>query len=215
MGKVLLIGVPIGNYKDITLRALEALKDVALILCEDTRETSLLLTNFMINTSLSSYVGSYEGSLRKALDLLKAGKDVGVVSDRGMPTISDPGADLLEYFRSKNIKVDVVPGVSAVTTAFSLTGLNGGFNFLGFLSRKKAAIESELRVALVSNHTMFFESPNRIKKTLGVISGFYTKKIFILRELTKTYQEVLCDTPKALMEKEIKGELVIILPKLD
>lgn len=214
-GTVYLVGVPIGNYQDITFRALETLKKVDLILCEDTRETQYLLNEFLIKKNLVSYVGSKDFAYKKALEIIEQGKSIGVVSDRGMLGISDPGAELVSFFRSLTFNVEIIPGVSAVTAAFSLAGLNGGFNFIGFLPRKESAVKREIANQLqYNNNLMFFESSHRISKTLKIISSVVDGEIYILRELTKTYQEVLVGGALELAAKEIKGEIVVIIPNL-
>lgn len=211
-GKVFLIGVPIGNYKDITFRALESLKEVSLLLCEDTRETKKLLDDFLINKDLISYVGSHDFALKKSLELLKNGESVGIVSDRGMPCVSDPGADLVKFFQFLQVDIKVIPGVSSVTSAFVLTGLKGSFYFAGFLPKKESAIIKEVTNLLsLSTNLIFFESPYRIKKTLASLAKILDREIFILRELTKTYEEILIGTPTELLEKNIQGEIVIII----
>ncbi|WP_342262073.1 16S rRNA (cytidine(1402)-2'-O)-methyltransferase [Alphaproteobacteria bacterium endosymbiont of Tiliacea citrago] len=208
-----IVGVPIGNYKDITLRALQVLKEVSLILCEDTRETQKLLDEFLIKKDLISYVGSKDLSFKRGYEELKKKNSIAIVSDRGMPCISDPGSDLICYFRSANFEIKVIPGVSSVTSSFSLTGLKGNFNFIGFLPRKATAIKQEIENNLrIKSHLIFFESSHRIQKTMQILSDFIEKKIFILKEITKTYEEFFFDTPEALSKIDIKGELVVIIP---
>lgn len=212
-GRLYLIGTPIGNYNDITYRALEILKKVDLLLCEDIRETSKLLDNFLIKKELISYIGSSNLAYKKTQDLINIGKNVGLVSDRGMPCISDPGADFIRYFRNLKFEIEIIPGVSAVTTAFTLAGKNGGFYFYGFLPKKKNSIKSLIIDLLKLETTLiFFESPYRIKNTLKIISEIIpNKEIQIMREMTKTYKEHLVGTAKELMVNEIKGELVLII----
>lgn len=208
-GVLYIIGVPIGNYSDITFRALNTLKLVDLVICEDTKETKKLLDNFLIRKDLVSYIGSniYE----KVFNLLKSGKDVALVSDRGMPCISDPGAEVIQYFRKINANIIIIPGVSAPITAFALIGLKGGFNFHGFLPKKKGDIINIIN-NLTNKNYIFFESPYRIKKTLTIFREYLPERIiYIARELTKTYEELLIGTSEELLTKEIQGEIVLIL----
>lgn len=211
MGSLYLVGVPIGNYDDFTFRGLRILKEVALILCEDTRETKKLLDNFLIKNRLLSYVASEKGCFECALSLLRQGKDVALVSDRGMPCVSDPGADFVLACRDFGVEVKVVPGVSAVTSAFAVTGLKGGFCFHGFLPKSKGDILKILKNLSDTNH-IFFESPYRLKKTLSIIASEMPEKIvYVVREMTKTYEEVLVGKAQELLDKEIKGEIVLII----
>lgn len=210
-GVLYLIGVPIGHYDDLTFRALKILQTVDLILCEDTRETKKLLDNFFIKNNLISYISS-SNYLVKVLEILNNGGDVGFVSDRGMPCISDPGADIVRYLRELNFHISIIPGVSSITTAFALTGLKGGFFFHGFLPKTKGNMLKIFQKLTKTNH-IFLESPYRIYKTLKILEECYPESIiYIVRELTKTYEEILIGTSKELLEKEIKGELVLVLP---
>jgi 16S rRNA (cytidine1402-2'-O)-methyltransferase len=195
MSKFYVVATPIGNMGDITLRAIEVLKSVDLILCEDTRQTKKLLDKYNIDRPTMSYhAQSKLAKTDKILKLLEEGKDLALVSDAGTPGISDPGAMLVAEIK-ENLKdivlVVPIPGVSAVITALSASGLpTHEFTFLGFLPHKKGR-ETLFKEIRESKRTMvFYESPHRILKTLESLQKFCPdKKVCIARELTKIYEE--------------------------
>lgn len=195
MSKFYVVATPIGNMGDITLRAIEVLKSVDLILCEDTRQTKKLLDKYNIDRPTMSYhAQSKLAKTDKILKLLEEGKDLALVSDAGTPGISDPGAMLVAEIK-ENLKDSVlvvpIPGVSAVITALSASGLpTHEFTFLGFLPHKKGR-ETLFKEIRESKRTMvFYESPHRILKTLESLQKFCPdKKVCIARELTKIYEE--------------------------
>ncbi|OGI61235.1 16S rRNA (cytidine(1402)-2'-O)-methyltransferase [Candidatus Nomurabacteria bacterium RIFCSPHIGHO2_01_FULL_38_19] len=225
MSKFYVIATPIGNMGDITLRAIETLKSVDLILCEDTRETKKLLQKYNINKSTMSYpsddvVGKdfrQSNKLAKIFELLKEGKDLALVSDAGTPGISDPGAMLVAKIKERfststfsaiaekvDVKVEVIPipGVTALIAALSASGLpTHEFTFLGFLPHKKGR-ETLFKEIATSKRTMvFYESPHRILKTLESLVKFCpNKKVCIARELTKIYEEFKNGTPSEILE---------------
>lgn len=218
-GKLYVIATPIGNLEDVTLRALRILKEVDLIACEDTRVTRKLLTHYSVSARVISY---YEQNrLVKTpviVEQLKQGKNVALVTDSGTPGISDPGFFLVKEVIKQNISVIAVPGPSAVISALSVSGLPiNEFIFLGFISRKPGKIIKELRQCLETEKTVvFYESPYRLIKTLGIINQeFPAVQVAVCRELTKMFEEILRGTPAQVLEKlagkEVKGEITIVL----
>jgi len=213
MSKLVLVGLPIGNYEDCSIRIINFLKKVPLIICEDTRVIKHLLLNLGIECDVISYVSSNELAFRKAIKFINARKDVAFVSDRGMPCISDPGAKVVEQFRSLKIKVECLPGPSAPVMAFALTGYSGGFVFHGFLPRKKSEIlKIAAKLATIPYHIIFFEAPFRLQKTLEILSEpFAERQVTIARELTKPYEEIIQGKIEEVVKREFQGECVLII----
>ena len=218
-GILYICGTPIGNLEDITLRALKILKEVNLIAAEDTRHTLKLLNHYQINTKITSY---YEyNKFKKApylVEILKNGQDIALVSDAGMPGISDPGYVLIDLALKNNIKIIPVPGVSALITALVVSGLpTDKFVFEGFLPRKIKerkryfkSIENEERTII------FYETPHRLKKALkDMLEILGDRKVVIARELTKLYEEIirgkLSQVLTEISTKEVKGEITLIV----
>ncbi len=222
MSKFYVVATPIGNMGDITLRAIETLKSVDLILCEDTRETGKLLNKYGIKKPTMSYhAQSKLGKTDKIFKLLEEGKNLALVSDAGTPGISDPGAMLVSKIKEKlsNVQVIPVPGASAVVAALSASGLpTHEFTFLGFLPHKKGR-ETLFKEISNSKRTMvFYESPHRILKTLESLAKFCpNKKICIARELTKIYEELKTGSAEELLEYltqnpvKQKGEFTVVV----
>lgn len=214
-----IIPTPIGNLQDITLRALDILKQADFVLCEDTRQTKKLLDNFGIPTKTLRYNEQNEGSFAGLIKLLKEGKNLALVSDAGTPCVSDPGWKLIRLARQENIKVTALPGASAATCALSASGLSGGgFCFLGFLPKKKGKALKQIEAALaIEKPIIIYESPYRIIKFLEFLQENLPQiKVFIGREITKTFEEYLSGTPTDLLgnfkaRNKILGEFVIIL----
>ncbi len=217
MSKFYVVSTPIGNMGDITLRAIETLKNVDLILCEDTRETKKILNKYNINKPMMSYhAQSKLSKTDKIFELLEAGKDLALVSDAGTPGISDPGALLVSKIKDKfflgaklpNVQVIPIPGATALITALSGSGLpTHEFTFLGFLPHKKGreTLFKEIRDA--KRTMVFYESPHRILKTLESLVKFCPdKKVCVARELTKIYEEFKTDTPAEILEYFNKNE---------
>lgn len=214
-----IVSTPIGNLKDITLRAIEVLKQVDLIAAEDTRHTKILLKAHGISTPLTSYFE--HNKFKKAdyiLKLLHDGKDVALVTDAGTPSISDPGYRLVKLAKEQGVALTVVPGPCALIAALTLCGLpSNSFVFEGFLptkttARKKKLLEYENE----SRTVVFYESPYRIIKVLTNLNEIMPgKHVVIARELTKKFEEVVEGTPKELVEyfqkKKPKGEFVLLL----
>ena len=218
-GILYICGTPIGNLEDITLRALKVLKKVKLIAAEDTRHTKKLLNHYQINTKITSY---YEyNKFKKApylVEILKNGQDIALVSDAGMPGISDPGYVLVNLVLKDNIKIIPVPGVSALITALVVSGLpTDKFVFEGFLPRKIKerkryfkSIENEERTVI------FYETPHRLKRTLkDMLEIWGDRKIVIARELTKKFEEMIRGNLSQIISeintKEIKGEITLVV----
>ncbi|BCZ49160.1 ribosomal RNA small subunit methyltransferase I [Clostridium gelidum] len=218
-GKLYLVPTPIGNLKDITLRALETLKEADFIAAEDTRQTLKLLNHFEIKKPLISYHKFNEQSKSdKIIDLLMEGKNVALVSDAGTPGISDPGSVIVGRCIEKVIDFEVLPGATAITTALVYSGLDTTkFLFRGFLPREnkdRKIITDEL---LKSQETLiFYESPHRLIDTLTfLLETFGDRRIAICRELTKIYEEIYRDTLKQALlyftQNKPRGEFVLVL----
>lgn len=218
-GTLYICATPIGNLEDITFRAIRVLGEVDLIAAEDTRHTLRLLNHFGIKKPLTSY---HEHNAReKGAELvskLKKGVDIALVSDAGMPGISDPGADIVKLAIEEAVEVTVLPGATASITALVLSGLDTGkFIFEGFLPSKKAQRKTELeKVKSYKKTTIIYESPHRILSTLKDIESILGgRKISISRELTKKYEETFRGTAKEALEKfkksKVRGEFVIVI----
>ncbi len=214
-----IVGTPIGNLRDITLRALAVLRQAGVILAEDTRHTRHLLAHYRINTRLVSCHKFNEAARREAiLALLAERQVVALVTDSGMPGISDPGARVVAAARAAEFPVTVVPGPCAVSAALALSGLDAHRHyFLGFLPHKpgprRRALESVREVDAV---VVLFESPYRLLKLLGEIRDTLGERtVFVAREMTKMYEEGVTGTPSALEEyfgrRSVKGELVVAI----
>ncbi|MBU6149064.1 MAG: 16S rRNA (cytidine(1402)-2'-O)-methyltransferase [Verrucomicrobia bacterium] len=210
-----LVATPIGNLKDISYRAVETLKDVDLILCEDTRHSAPLLRHYEISTPLSSYEQFSEKSkLKRILDLLQAGKKIALISDAGTPAVCDPGALLVKSCHEANIPVTSLPGPAAPITAYSLMGTMKPFQFLGFFPKKEG--EQKALFEIMSKYqgvSLFFESPHRIIATVEKIP--FEAKITVFRELTKKFEQMITgskeDILKILNTLERLGEIVVAI----
>lgn len=215
--KLYLVGVPIGNFLDMTFRAIDTLKEVDIIYCEDTRITSVLLNHFDIHTPLKSYNVVTENELTPYLiKEIKEGKNIAVVTDAGMPSISDPGYKAASLAIEEGIDVVVIPGVSASITALVGSGIpTNHYLFYGFLNSKRAKRCEELELLKeVKDTIIIYEAPHRIKETLeDLLSIFGDRYISLCRELTKHYEEYLRGNISEILEvvDEIKGEIVLII----
>jgi len=218
-GKLYLVPTPIGNLKDITLRALEILKEADIIAAEDTRQTLKLLNHFEIKKAMISYHKFNEQSKSdKIIDLLMEGKNVALVSDAGTPGISDPGSVIVERCIEKMIDFEVLPGATAITTALVYSGLDTTkFLFRGFLPRENKDRKIIVDELLQSQETLiFYEAPHRLIDTLTfLLEIFGNRKIAVCRELTKIYQEIYRGSMKEsiqhFIEKKPRGEFVLVL----
>lgn len=215
--KLYLVATPIGNIKDMTYRAVEVLKMVDEIYCEDTRITGLLLNHYEIKTRMHSYHIHNELTLtNKIIEEIKNGKNIAIVSDAGMPSISDPGFFASKLAIENNIDVCIIPGVSASLTALVGSGITSReFMFLGFLNSKDAKRKEEIEALKYIPQTLIiYEAPHRIKETLSMINEIMpTRKIVLARELTKKYEEYLRGVAREILEvvDELKGEMVVII----
>lgn len=214
-----IVPTPIGNLKDITLRAIEVLKSVDVIACEDSRVTQKLLNHYEIKTKLTSYHKFNERErVNLFLNLLKEGKTVALVSDAGTPLICDPGSVLVDELRKHDIKITALAGASAITTFLSAVPRGGEeFAFVGFLPKSESQITGILQKYSHTN-VVFYESPNRLLKTLGFIKNFdNTLKVAVGRELTKMFEEVIVDDVEKVIEyfkkNVLKGEIVAMVYK--
>jgi len=218
MATLYIVATPIGNLEDITLRALRILKEADLIACEDTRVTKKLLDHYEIQKPLISY---HQHSKVEKIDFLvykvKEGKNVAVVSDAGTPGISDPGGLLVKAAAAAGIKVEVIPGASALAAAVSLSGLAmDKFIFLGFLPHKKGRETLIKEIISAKYPVVFYESVHRIQKALEQLYEFgLDREIVVCRELTKMFETVYRGSVKAVLnqlsDKEVKGEFVVII----
>jgi 16S rRNA (cytidine1402-2'-O)-methyltransferase len=217
-GSLYIVSTPIGNLKDITLRALEILKDVDFIICEDTRVTSILLKNYNIKKELISMnAQSEQKKVPKLIERINTGETCALVSDAGTPSISDPGVRFISKVIKNEIKVVPVPGVSALVAALSISGLpTDSFVFEGFLPQKKGRKKKLKQLSIEEKTIILYESTHRIEKLLNELNEFMPERfVVICRELTKKFEEVRRGFPKELLEtfnKSVnKGEFVVII----
>ncbi len=213
MGKLYVVPTPIGNLSDLTLRSIDILNSVEVILCEDTKVTGKIKKHLSLSAKLISLHKFNEISRIKEVTSLLEKHDVALVSDAGTPTISDPGQILVKEVSNK-FEVIALPGANAITTALSGSGLEfSSFTFIGFLEKSEKRIIEEVSKHLDSDVIIAYESPNRIVKTLEfLLNAFGDFKISIARELTKVYEENIHDNLSILLEKEYKGEIVLLIP---
>ena len=218
-GKIYLVATPIGNLEDITLRAIRILKDVDIIVAEDTRQTLKLLNHLEISKPMISYHRhSTENKLDEIIEKVKLGNNIAIVSDAGTPVISDPGQDVVKKAIEENIKVIPIPGPCALIAALISSGIDAKeFSFLGFLPLNKKSRKEKLNEIKIANKTIIlYEAPHKLKETLKDLEEITEKrKIVLARELTKIHEEYISGTVKELLEKidEPKGEFVIIIDK--
>ena len=212
-----LIPTPIGNLEDITIRSLNTLKTVDVILCEDTRDTGLLLSNYDIHKKL---ISCHEYNESKIIDnvvnMLKEGKNIGLVTDQGTPIISDPGYIVARGVIDAGFNVISLPGATAFVPALTISGIEPSpFLFYGFLNAKNSKKISELKSLKDYKYTMiFYESVHRLKETLkNMLEVFGNRNIAICREISKVYEEVSRDTIENLIPlvDSMKGEFVIVV----
>lgn len=220
-GKLSVVATPIGNLEDITLRALRTLKEVAYILCEDTRVTGKLLARYDIHTKMKRYDAHASVHAHETiLDDLREGAHIALVSDAGTPGVSDPGVLLVARAREAGARIEVIPGPSAVTATFSIAGIAGNsFTFLGFVPHKKGR-ETFLRsIASYALPVIYYESPHRIMKTLKSLVTYLpqTAQVVVARELTKIHEEVVQGNPDevfsyfAMHPDRVRGEFVVLV----
>jgi 16S rRNA (cytidine1402-2'-O)-methyltransferase len=211
-GRLVVIPTPIGNLEDITLRALSALRDADVLACEDTRRTRVLLDRFGVSAPLVSYHEHNEESrARELVGRMQAGEVVALVSDAGMPLVSDPGFVLVRETVAAGLAVEVLPGPSAVITALVASGLpSASWKFVGFLPRKAAALAE---VFAAPETLVAFESPKRLGKSLAAIAP--DRLVAVCRELTKVHEEVVRGTAGELASRYAdappRGEIVLVV----
>ena len=212
-----LVPTPIGNFDDMTYRSVETLKNVDIIYCEDTRVTKVLLSHFNIDTPLKSYhIFNENERLEEIVNNLSNGLKIALVSDAGLPCISDPGFLISKYVIEQGFNVVSLPGASASLTALIASGLpNDKFYFNGFLNSKQSQRIKQLEQLVDKQETMIiYEAPHRIIETLqDIYKVFGNRNIVIARELTKKYEEYTRGTLEEILEniKELKGEIVLIV----
>lgn len=219
-GTLYLVPTPIGNLEDMTFRAINTLKEVDLIACEDTRVTQKLLNHFEIDTPKTSYhEHNIQEQTSKLLKQLLEGKSIAQVSDAGMPSISDPGVELVEAAIEQGITVIPLPGANAALTALIASGISPQpFTFIGFLSRKKSDLAKELEELKNKEETLvFYESPFRVKQLMENLVKVFgeDRKVVLAREVTKRYEEFIRGTAEEVYQwtnqNEMRGEFVVII----
>lgn len=228
MATLFVVGTPIGNLEDVTLRALRVLKEADVVLCEDTRVTKRLLERHQIlNKRLATYNEERSGvTAGQVIVWLEAGKNVALVTDAGTPGVSDPGSFLISKVRDvlPGVRIEAVPGPSALAAAISVAGVEASqFVFLGFLPHKKGRETLFKEIAAAKRTVIFYESPHRIVRTLESLETHLKdlspsgRKVVIVRELTKIYEEVKSGTAAELLEyfknnlEKVRGEFVVIV----
>jgi len=211
-----LVSTPIGNLKDITLRAIETLKKSTYILCEDTRVSRILLDKYEIKSRLiSNHKFNESKNLNKIIDLLKSGETISLISDAGTPSISDPGAILVNECIRNDIRIIPIPGPSAVAAAVSISGFSEKFIFYGFLPEKKQALLNIFnKISKFDETCVFFVSSKKVNKIIPELKkNFNGRKIVFCREISKIYEEFIRKNVDDLeiFNKELKGELTIVI----
>ena len=211
-----IVSTPIGNLKDITIRAIETFKKSDYILCEDTRVSKNLLNRYDVKSKLiSNHKFNEKKNIKKVIDLLKLGKIISLISDAGTPNISDPGGILINECIKNNIKIYPIPGPSAVTTAVSISGFSEKFFFYGFLPEKKQTLINDLKkLDELESTIVFFVSPKKINRIIPELKKFFIgRKIVFCREISKVYEEFIRKNVDDLepFVKQPKGELTIVI----
>lgn len=212
-----LIPTPIGNMDDITLRAVKLLEEVDFLLTEDTRVTGLLLNHLNIKKKMiANHEHNEEKNKELVLEALNSGKNIGLVSDRGTPVISDPGFSIAKFVIENGFNVIGLPGATALIPALIVSGLEPmPFLYFGFLNSKNSQRDKELELLKNYPYTMiFYEAPHRLDKTLlSMKKIFGNRKISVSREISKKYEEIYRGTIEDILEelKEVKGELVLVV----
>jgi 16S rRNA (cytidine1402-2'-O)-methyltransferase len=218
-GRLWLVGTPIGNMEDITLRALRVLREADLVAAEDTRRARKLLSRHDIHTTVTSYHGHNEREKAESIAAdVAAGKKVALVSDAGMPGVADPGFRVVEECARRGLKVEVVPGPSSLTASLALSGLPlDGFRYDGFVPRKRGERRSRLADLLREGEAVvFYEAPHRVLETLVDLAELAPeRRVVVTRELTKVHEEVLRGTAAEVLavfgDEKPRGEFVIIV----
>ncbi len=218
-GRLFIVSTPIGNLEDITIRAIDTLKNVDSIACEDTRTSIVLLNKYSIKKPLISFHKySKKEKSTELIGYIKQGRDIALITDAGTPGISDPGAFLVRRALENGIKVIPIPGVSAVTCAISISGTGEkGFIFLGFMPSQKAEQKNTVKKYFtIGMPVVFYESPRRLLNTIGMIKDITgNNPLFVFKELTKFYEESISgtidDVIHRLKQSTVKGEYTVIV----
>ena len=223
-GVLYLVGTPIGNLNDISFRAIKILTDVSLIACEDTRQTKKITTRYEISNKLISF-NKHNSTKRipQIINYLKEGKSVALVTDAGLPSICDPGEDLVKIAKSNKFETICIPGPSAPLTALISSGFPASkFIFEGFLPKKKSEREKILfEISKNEKTTIVFEAPHRLNKLLNDLREYCGahREVVVCRELTKKFEEQICDNldnlKDFLKDREILGEITIVIKGID
>ena len=215
-----IVSTPIGNLGDITLRAIEVLKKSDYILCEDTRVSKNLLNRYEIRSKLiSNHKFNEKKNLSKIIEILKSNYIVSLISDAGTPSVSDPGAILINECLLNEIDIFPLPGPSAVSSAVSISGFSEKFFFYGFFPEKNSEIKEDLKnLSNLNSSIIFFISPRKFNKSVKIIKEYFSgRKILVCREMTKFYEEYIrtdVDTLKSFKDNP-KGELTIVISEKD
>ena len=219
VGTLYIVGTPIGNLEDVTMRALRVLREVDLIAAEDTRRTARLLQHYSIATPATSlHEHNERGKTPGLIDRLRAGQSIAVVSDAGMPLVSDPGALLVRAARAAGISVQVVPGPSAITAVLAGAGISGPFAFMGFPPASgKARGDWATKVGQMTaiGAVVFYESPHRFRRTMSLLlDKLGNRQIIVGRELTKAFEELVEQPISSFAESDrvARGEYVVVIP---
>ena len=218
-GTLYLVATPIGNLEDITLRALRTLKECDVVAAEDTRRTGQLLKHFDISKPLLSYFQFNEAKRsEQIIERLRRGEKVALVTDAGSPGISDPGERVVKAATAAGLRVESVPGPSALVAALTASGLpTEEFHFIGFLPHKSGQRRRELeRLKSIAGTLVFYESPYRVEKLVVELNDLFAgRQVVLARELTKKFEEYLRGTPAELLEvlkrRSLKGEFVVLV----
>lgn len=222
MSKIFIVGTPIGNLKDITLRALETLKNVDFIACEDTRVTAKLLNHFTISKKLVSYSKINEAKSAQFIlnEVMQNDLQIALVSDAGMPLISDPGFELINLARQNNIEIELIPGVNAAISTFALSALSNTFSFHGFPKERQGQRKDQIKNLTCDMAHIFYVSPHKLDLFLDDIEEIWGEKIdvFVARELTKIHESLyfgkISTIKNELNNTSKKGEFTIVLKPL-
>jgi len=211
-----IVSTPIGNLSDITLRALEVLKKSDYVLCEDTRISKNLLERYEIKSKLiANHKFNEKKNLSKVIDILKSGSVVSLISDAGTPSISDPGAILVNECAINEIDIFPIPGASAVSSAVSISGFNEKYFFYGFFPEKNSRLSEDFeRLANLEGCIVFFISPRKFNRSIKDLKRYFSnRKILVCREMTKFYEEYIRTDVETLepFKSDPKGELTIVI----
>lgn len=220
MGTISIVGTPIGNLEDFTFRAKRMLETADVVVCEDTRVTKKLLDHYGLRRPVTAlHHHSSPATIERLLDRVQRGENLAVVTDAGMPGVSDPAGRFVQAAQRRHLRVETVPGPSALTAALSISGLpTDRFLFLGFLPHKKGRTTMFARIANTDEAVAFFESPHRLLKTLEALPAVTGERtVMIARELTKIHESVIrgsaVDVRRHFLEHpdEIRGECVVVV----